>query len=61
MNEVKAAMYSAENRVPIIGFVAGLGGREVTVPATREMFEIAQKAAESGKIDNQIHWIGVRE
>lgn len=61
LNEVKAAMYSAENRVPIIGFVAGLGGREVTVPATREMFEIAQKAAESGKIDNQIHWIGVRE
>jgi pyruvate ferredoxin oxidoreductase alpha subunit len=61
LNEVKAAMYSAENRVPIIGFVAGLGGREVTVPATREMFEITQKAAESGTIDNQIHWIGVRE
>jgi len=59
--EVKAAMYSAENRVPIIGFIAGLGGREVTVPATREMFEITQKAAEAGKIDNQIHWIGVRE
>ncbi|MQF69071.1 pyruvate ferredoxin oxidoreductase [SAR202 cluster bacterium AD-804-J14_MRT_500m] len=59
--EVKAAMYSAENRVPIIGFIAGLGGREVTVPATREMFEITQKAAEAGKIDNQIHWIGVRD
>ena len=61
LNEVKAAMYSAEKRVPIVGFVAGLGGREITVPSTREMFEITQKVAETGKIDEQVHWIGVRE
>jgi pyruvate ferredoxin oxidoreductase alpha subunit len=61
LNEVKAAMYSAEKRVPIVGFIAGLGGREITVPSTREMFEITQKVAETGNIDEQVHWIGVRE
>jgi pyruvate ferredoxin oxidoreductase alpha subunit len=58
--EVRSAMYTAENRVPIVGFVAGLGGREVTIPTAREMFETLEKVAESGKIDEEIHWVGVR-
>ena len=60
-NEVRSIMYSAEKRVPIIGFVAGLGGREITIPVTKEMFEVTQKAAEKGKADQEIHWVGVRE
>ena len=60
-NEVRSTMYSSENRVPIIGFVAGLGGREITLRATREMFDITEKAAENGASSQEIHWIGVRE
>ncbi len=60
-NEVRSIMYSAPERVPIIGFVAGLGGREITIPSTRQMFEITQKAADEGGTDQELHWIGVRE
>ena len=60
-NEVRSTMYSSEARVPIIGFVAGLGGREITLRATREMFDIIEKAAENGASSQEIHWIGVRE
>ena len=60
-NEIRSAMYSAEERVPIIGFVAGLGGREITLRSTREMFDITEKVAEAGKAEQEIHWIGVRE
>jgi pyruvate ferredoxin oxidoreductase alpha subunit len=60
-NEVRSAMYSSQERVPIIGFVAGLGGREITLRSTREMFEIIEKVAEAGKAEQEIHWIGVRE
>ena len=59
-NEVRSTMYSSEKRVPIIGFIAGLGGREITIPVTREMFEITQKTAENGAGDQEIHWVGVR-
>ena len=59
-NEIRSAMYSAERRVPIVGFIAGLGGREITLPVTREIFEITQKVAETGIIDQEIQWIGVR-
>jgi len=60
-NEIRSAMYSMENRVPIIGFIAGLGGREITIPVTREMYDITQKVAERGEIDEEIHWMGVRK
>ena len=60
-NEVRSAMYDTEKRVPIIGFIAGLGGREVTVPMTTDMFERTQKVADTGTIEEPLTWIGVRE
>ena len=58
--EVRAAMYPAPNRPPIVGFICGLGGREVTVPAVREMTESVYLAAE-GKTQPGTKWIGLRE
>ena len=58
--EVRAAMYPAANRPPILGFICGLGGREVTVPAVREMTESVYLAAE-GKTQPGTKWIGLRE
>ncbi|RPH69035.1 MAG: pyruvate ferredoxin oxidoreductase [Myxococcaceae bacterium] len=58
--EVRAAMYPAPNRPPIVGFICGLGGREVTVPAVREMTESVYLAAE-GTTQPGTKWIGLRE
>ena len=60
-NEVRSAMYDADKRVPIIGFIAGLGGREVTVSIATEMFDATQKVADTGEIDEPLRWMGVRE
>ena len=59
--EVRSALYDAGRRVPVIGFVAGLGGREVTVPMATEMFDITERVADTGEIDEPLLWIGVRE
>jgi len=59
-NEVRTAMYSAEKRPPVVGFICGLGGREVTVPAVREMTEMTFRAA-SGERLTDTYWIGLRE
>jgi pyruvate ferredoxin oxidoreductase alpha subunit len=59
-NEIRAAMYDAPQRVPIIGFIAGLGGREITVPSTIEMFDATQKVADTGVIEEPLQWIDVR-
>ncbi|MCH8061286.1 MAG: pyruvate ferredoxin oxidoreductase [Chloroflexi bacterium] len=59
-NEVRSALYDLPTRIPIAGFIAGLGGREVTIPMTIEMFDQVQKAADTGKVDEPLQWIGVR-
>jgi pyruvate ferredoxin oxidoreductase alpha subunit len=58
--EVRAALYPAPKRPPILGFICGLGGREVTVPDVRKMTESVFQAAE-GKTQAGTKWIGLRE
>jgi pyruvate ferredoxin oxidoreductase alpha subunit len=58
--EVRAAMYPAPKRPPILGFICGLGGREVTVPDVRKMTDSVYQAAE-GKTQPGTKWIGLRE
>ena len=56
--EIKAAMYNAPHHPPIFGFIAGLGGRDVT-PAT--ISEIVHYLMENDAPEREIIWIGVKE
>jgi pyruvate ferredoxin oxidoreductase alpha subunit len=58
--ETRTALYHAEKRPPVIGFICGLGGREVTVPDVEKMSDIVFQAA-AGKAQPLTQWIGVRE
>src|SRR5467141_4653501 len=58
--EVRTALYPSANRPPVVGFICGLGGREVTVPDVRKMTEKIYEAA-AGKSQPGTQWIGLRE
>ena len=59
--EVRSALYpSPGKRPPVLGFIAGLGGREVTVPDIRRITESVQEASK-GKSQPLTQWIGLRE
>lgn len=58
--EIRAALYPAPKRPPVLGFICGLGGREVTVPDVRRMSEMVSKAA-AGEPQPPTMWIGIRE
>src|SRR6266700_4239820 len=58
--EVRTALYPSANRPPVVGFICGLGGREVTVPDVRMMTEKIYEAA-AGKSQPGTQWIGLRE
>ncbi len=58
--EVRTALYPAPKRPSIVAFIAGLGGREVTVPDVRRMTDSVYQAAE-GKPQPATQWIGLRE
>jgi pyruvate ferredoxin oxidoreductase alpha subunit len=58
--EVRAALYPAAKRPPVLGFICGLGGREVTVPDVRRMSDMVLRAA-AGEQQPMITWVGIRE
>ena len=60
-NEVRAALYNAEHRPPLIGFICGLGGREVTLEDVNKAVGICYSAAHAGRVERPTHWLGVRE
>ncbi len=53
--EIKAALYNAANHLPVFGFVAGLGGRDVT-PQTIE--DIYWQTKNSNAPKSESIWIG---
>jgi len=59
-SEVRAALYDEEKRPRITGFVAGLGGRDITVAGFEEMVARGMEIAETG-IKQEYETYGVRE
>jgi pyruvate ferredoxin oxidoreductase alpha subunit len=59
-NEIRTTMYGAPRRPPVVGFICGLGGREVTVPNVREITDMLLRAA-GGERLTDTYWIGLRE
>ncbi len=55
--EVKSAIYGQDGNPPLFGFIAGLGGRDIT-PSTFK--EIAHYALDKDKPEEEIVWIGVK-
>ena len=55
--EVKSAFYGQNGDLPLFGFIAGLGGRDIT-PSTFK--EIAHYALDKDKPEEEIVWIGVK-
>jgi pyruvate ferredoxin oxidoreductase alpha subunit len=60
-NEIRAAMYNAPKRPPLLSFICGLGGREVTLEDVHKATDQCFAAAKAGKSDAKTHWLGVRE
>src|ERR1700758_573880 len=59
--EVRTALYSAPGpKPPVLGFICGLGGREVTLSDITRMTDSVYRAAE-GKTQPLTQWIGLRE
>jgi pyruvate ferredoxin oxidoreductase alpha subunit len=59
--ETARALYTLDERPVLIGFYAGLVGRDVVPSDIRYMADRVLKAAETGKAEKQVEWIGLRK
>src|SRR3990170_4583733 len=60
-NEIRAAMYNADRRPPLLSFICGLGGREVMLEDVYQVADLCFNAAKTGKSETKTHWLGVLE
>ena len=58
--EVKGALYNVKQRPEIFGFVAGLGGRDVTQTHIEEFVKRSIIATEKGDVQENFEWIELR-
>ncbi|MDD5778477.1 MAG: transketolase C-terminal domain-containing protein [Candidatus Thermoplasmatota archaeon] len=56
--ETRHALYGLD--IPVVNFLAGLGGRDVVKEDVRLMFEKTLKAAKEGRAEKETVWIGTR-
>ena len=59
-NDIRASLYPAKKRPCTTNFIAGLGGREISIEDCEKMFEMTMEAREKG-LSEKVYWIGVRE
>jgi pyruvate ferredoxin oxidoreductase alpha subunit len=59
-SEVAAALYPEPRRPVLVPFIAGLGGREVSVENMQEMEDTVEQVTARGEQDLTCQWIGVR-
>jgi len=57
-NDIRAAMYLSKKRPPMIDFIAGLAGREISIDDIIAMYQKTKKAEDQESI---VNWVRVRE
>ena len=59
--EICSALYNAHMDTPVLNFIYGLGGRAAEIENIEEVFTRLQKAAQTGKVDQAINYLNLRE
>jgi pyruvate ferredoxin oxidoreductase alpha subunit len=61
LHEVRSCLYPARERPAVLNFIAGLGGRDVSIANCEKMLEQCLAAVPSQEADGSVTWVGVRE
>jgi pyruvate ferredoxin oxidoreductase alpha subunit len=59
LSEVRSALYPAAQRPQILGYIVGLGGRDVPPEVFKDIVDLAKKEAAQGPSE-EFHLYGVR-
>jgi len=60
-SETKAALFDVEDRPMMAGFIAGLGGRDVTSETIERMANKSMKWMHAGKVEKGTEWVDLKE
>jgi len=59
--EIRSALYDREQRVPVVNYIYGLGGRDVPPTQIETAFSGLVEIVKTGKIDRLVNYLGLKE
>ncbi len=59
--EIRSALYDQNSRVPVLNYIYGLGGRDVSMPNLEQVFSDLGQVAETGQTGPVIRYLGLKE
>lgn len=60
-HETRHALYDLSSHPHIVNYIHGLGGRDTSPAQIRRVFEDLQKIVQTGKVDEKMRYVGLRE
>lgn len=60
-SETKAALFDVEDGPMVAGFIAGLGGRDVTSKTIERMAKKSMKWMQAGRVEKVTEWVDLKE
>ncbi len=61
LHEIRSCLYPARQRPVVVNFIAGLGGRDISIGNCEKMYSLTESAIGNEAMDGSVTWIGVRE
>jgi len=59
--EVRSALFEEERRLPVVDYIYGLGGRDISIQQIKGVYRNLQKIADTGKVEKLVDCVGLRE
>jgi pyruvate ferredoxin oxidoreductase alpha subunit len=59
--EIRSALYDQDKRPHVVNYVYGLGGRDIMVENFKDVASKLEKIAETGKVEERLSYINLRE
>jgi pyruvate ferredoxin oxidoreductase alpha subunit len=59
-HDIRSCLYPLSQPPVAVNFIAGLGGRDISIDETTAMFEQTLAAGRSPRREPEVHWVGVR-
>jgi len=60
-HEIRHALYDLPNRPPVTNYIYGLGGRDTSPHLIHKVYQDLQRIAETGRVEQLVSFIGLRE
>jgi len=59
--EIRSSLFEEAKRIPVVNYIYGLGGRDISIKQIRSVYQNLQRIAQTKEVEKLVDYLGVRE